>query len=314
MKSVFYSRFFILLPWILIVIIVIDIDTKRLSVRNTASFYLSRLGNVQQRQVVRTTRTSSSSTSSSGSNTTSPPVIYAITPTYNRAVQKAELTRLANTFRQVPQFHWVVVEDSNSHTELVSRFLARSGLRYTHLTVFTPRRFKRTGMPRATEQRNLALGWLRGHRAYKDKGVVFFADDDNTYSLELFEEMRSTRRVSVWPVGLVGGRRYERPLVKNGKVVGWYTGWKADRPFAIDMAGFAVNLQVILSNPRALFKRRGAKPGMQESDFLKQITKVEDLEPKAQNCTQVLVWHTRTEKVNLGNETKRQQDSIFIEV
>uniref|UniRef100_A0A8C2BA05 Galactosylgalactosylxylosylprotein 3-beta-glucuronosyltransferase n=1 Tax=Cyprinus carpio TaxID=7962 RepID=A0A8C2BA05_CYPCA len=314
MKSLFYTRFFILLPWILIVIIVIDIDTKRLSVRNTASFYLSRLGNAQQRQVVRTTRTSSSSSTSSRSNATSLPVIYAITPTYSRAVQKAELTRLANTFRQVPQFHWIVVEDSNSHTELVSRFLARSGLRYTHLNVFTPRRFKRTGMPRATEQRNLALGWLRGHLSFKDKGVVFFADDDNTYSLELFEEMRSTRRVSVWPVGLVGGRRYERPLVEKGKVVGWYTGWKADRPFAIDMAGFAVNLQVILSNPRALFKRRGAKPGMQESDFLKQITKVEDLEPKAKNCTQVLVWHTRTEKVNLGNEPKRQQDSVYIEV
>ncbi|XP_051506675.1 galactosylgalactosylxylosylprotein 3-beta-glucuronosyltransferase 2-like [Myxocyprinus asiaticus] len=311
MKSIFYSRFFILLPWILIVIIVIDIDTKRSSVRNTASFYFSRMGTVQQRQQdVRATRSSSGF----GSNGTSLPVIYAITPTYSRAVQKAELTRLANTFRQVPQFHWIVVEDSNSHTELVSRFLARSGLRCTHLNVFTPRRFKRTGMPRATEQRNAALGWLRGHRTSKDKGVVFFADDDNTYSLELFEEMRSTRRVSVWPVGLVGGRRYERPLVEKGKVVGWYTGWRADRPFAIDMAGFAVNLQVILSNPRALFKRRGAKPGMQESDFLKQITKVEELEPKAHNCTQVLVWHTRTEKVNLGNEPKRQRDSVFIEV
>ncbi|OBS57397.1 hypothetical protein A6R68_11479, partial [Neotoma lepida] len=51
--------------------------------------------------------------------------------------------------------------------------------------------------------------------------------------------MRTTRKVSVWPVGLVGGRRYERPLVKNGKVVGWYTGWREDRPFAIDMAGTA---------------------------------------------------------------------------
>lgn len=49
--------------------------------------------------------------------------------------------------------------------------------------------------------------------------------------------MRTTRKVSVWPVGLVGGRRYERPVVENGKVVGWYTGWRADRPFAIDMAG-----------------------------------------------------------------------------
>lgn len=51
--------------------------------------------------------------------------------------------------------------------------------------------------------------------------------------------------------------------------------------------GFAVNLQVILANPRAQFKRRGSQPGMQESDFLKQITKVTDLEPKANNCTRV---------------------------
>lgn len=29
---------------------------------------------------------------------------------------------------------------------------------------------------------------------------------------------------------------------------------------------------------------------------------------------QVLVWHTRTEKVNLGNEPKRYQDSVLIEV
>ncbi|KAK7901332.1 hypothetical protein WMY93_018101 [Mugilogobius chulae] len=51
--------------------------------------------------------------------------------------------------------------------------------------------------------------------------------------------------------------------------------------------GFAVNLQVILSNPRAQFKRRGSQPGMQESDFLRQITKVSELEPKANNCTRV---------------------------
>lgn len=48
-----------------------------------------------------------------------------------------------------------------------------------------------------------------------------------------------------------------------------------------------MNLQVILANPRAQFKRRGSQPGMQESDFLKQITKVTDLEPKANNCTRV---------------------------
>ncbi|MGH0173805.1 UNVERIFIED_CONTAM: hypothetical protein FKN15_010479 [Acipenser sinensis] len=306
MKSLFYSRFFILLPWVLIVIIMIDIDTKRSSSsRSPAHPYFSRLGNSQ-----RLDRTPHNG----NNNYSSLPTIYAITPTYSRAVQKAELTRLANTFRQVPRFHWIVVEDSNMRTELVSRFLARSGVPYTNLHVLTPRRYKRAGLPRATEQRNAGLGWLRQHRSARDSGVVFFADDDNTYSLELFEEMRSTRKVSVWPVGLVGGRRYERPLVDRGRVVGWYTGWRADRPFAIDMAGFSVNIQVILANPKAVFKRRGSQPGMQESDFLKQITKVEELEPKAQNCTKVLVWHTRTEKANLGNEPKHHQDSIHIEV
>uniref|UniRef100_A0A3B3U1Y2 Galactosylgalactosylxylosylprotein 3-beta-glucuronosyltransferase n=1 Tax=Poecilia latipinna TaxID=48699 RepID=A0A3B3U1Y2_9TELE len=126
--------------------------------------------------------------------------------------------------------------------------------------------------------------------------------------------MRSTRGVSVWPVGFVGGRTYERPLVSGGKVVGWYTGWRPDRPFATDMAGFSVNLQVILANPRALFKRRGSQPGMQESDFLKQITKVSELEPKANNCTRVLVWHTRTEKPHLANEPKLKKDTVDIEV
>ncbi|XP_017277125.1 galactosylgalactosylxylosylprotein 3-beta-glucuronosyltransferase 2 [Kryptolebias marmoratus] len=306
MKSVFFSRFFILLPWVLIVIIMIDIDSKR-TVRTPAAWRTGR--------ALRTARTGSSGGPAGGQqNQSALPIIYAVTPTYTRPVQKAELTRLAHAFRQVPRLHWIVVEDSATRTELVARFLARCGVPYTHLHVLTPRRFKRTGMPRATEQRNAALAWLRQHRGRRDAGVVFFADDDNTYSLELFDEMRSTRKVSVWPVGFVGGRTYERPLVSGGKVVGWYTGWRPDRPFATDMAGFAVNLQVILANPRAQFKRRGSQPGMQESDFLKQITKVSELEPKANNCTRVLVWHTRTEKPHLANEPKHRKDTVFIEV
>lgn len=58
--------------------------------------------------------------------------------------------------------------------------------------------------------------------------------------------------------------------------------------FNFSYKGFAVSLQVILSNPKAVFKRRGSQPGMQESDFLRQITTVEELEPKANNCTKVL--------------------------
>ncbi|XP_023654237.1 galactosylgalactosylxylosylprotein 3-beta-glucuronosyltransferase 2-like isoform X2 [Paramormyrops kingsleyae] len=263
MKSIFYSYFFTVLPWVLIVIIMIDLETRR-TVQRRTWLYRDHYYKAQN---------------------TALPVIYAITPTYTRTVQKAELTRLANTFRQVPNFHWIVVEDSYTITDLVSSFLSTSGVQHTHLHVSTLLRYKRPRQPRGTEQRNAALRSLRLLRSRNDSGVVFFADDDNTYSLELFEEMRSTRRVSVWPVGLTGGRLYERPLVEKGRVVGWYTGWEAGRLFPIDMAGFAINLQVLLENPQAVFKRQGSKPGMQETDFLKQITRMEDLEPKASNCT-----------------------------
>ncbi|XP_048209855.1 galactosylgalactosylxylosylprotein 3-beta-glucuronosyltransferase 2 [Perognathus longimembris pacificus] len=324
MKSVLFSRFFILLPWILIVIIMLDVDTRRPAPPLTPRPYFSPYAVGRGAARVPLLRRARPGRDADRRNESRPradpepplPTIYAITPTYSRPVQKAELTRLANTFRQVAQLHWILVEDAAARSELVSRFLARAGLPSTHLHVPTPRRYKRPGLPRATEQRNAGLAWLRQtHRQQRARpGVLFFADDDNTYSLELFQEMRTTQKVSVWPVGLVGGRRYERPLVENGKVVGWYTGWRADRPFAIDMAGFAVSLQVILSNPKAVFKRRGSQPGMQESDFLKQITTVEELEPKANNCTKVLVWHTRTEKVNLANEPKYLVDTVKIEV
>lgn len=43
--------------------------------------------------------------------------------------------------------------------------------------------------PRGVKQRNAALEWLRTHADPRKPAVVFFADDDNTYSLELFEEV-----------------------------------------------------------------------------------------------------------------------------
>jgi len=53
---------------------------------------------------------------------------------------------------------------------------------------------------------------------------VYFADDDNTYALDLFKEIRTTTRVSVFPVGLVGGVLVEKPKVVNGHVIGWEVG------------------------------------------------------------------------------------------
>lgn len=126
------------------------------------------------------------------------PTIHVVTPTYSRPVQKAELTRMANTLLHVPNLHWLVVEDAPRRTPLTARLLHDTGLNYTHLHVETPRNYKLRGdardprIPRGTMQRNLALRWLRETfpRNSTQPGVVYFADDDNTYSLELFEEVR----------------------------------------------------------------------------------------------------------------------------
>ncbi|KAM9499070.1 galactosylgalactosylxylosylprotein 3-beta-glucuronosyltransferase 1-like isoform 1-T2 [Salvelinus alpinus] len=253
------------------------------------------------------------------------PTLHVITPTYSRPVQKAELTRLANTFLHVPNLHWILVEDSQRRTPLVTRLLRETSLNYTHLNVETPRNYKLRGdtreprIPRGTMQRNLALRWLRetfsSNNRHSQPGIVYFADDDNTYSLELFEEMRSTRKVSVWPVAFVGGLRYESPQVNTlGKVYGWKTVFDPHRPFAIDMAGFAVNLRLILFKPQAYFKLRGVKGGYQESSLLRELVTLNDLEPKAANCTKVLVWHTRTEKPVLVNEGKKGFTDSNVEI
>lgn len=126
------------------------------------------------------------------------PTIYAITPTYTRPVQKAELVRQSQTFLHLTNFHWIVVEDSEEKTHLVANLLEYSGLSYTHLNIKTPKPYQMGEndpswlKPRGVEQRNVAIDWLMDntHKEEIPSGVVYFADDDNTYSLKLFEEVR----------------------------------------------------------------------------------------------------------------------------
>ncbi|XP_071081457.1 galactosylgalactosylxylosylprotein 3-beta-glucuronosyltransferase 1-like [Haliotis cracherodii] len=240
------------------------------------------------------------------------PVVYAITPTYARIEQKAELTRLSQTLLHLPNFHWILVEDAMNKTNLVMNLLRSSGLSYTHLYALTPadRKLKPTeshsSKPRGVSQRNAGLSWIRRYLdPDKHPGVVYFADDDNTYDLRIFAEMRMTKGVSVWPVGFTGGLKYAAPVVKNGKVTGWFTGWAPERPFAIDMAGFAINLKLFFQYPKAQFSNYNVKSGYQESSILLALnTTLDGLEPLADNCTKVLVWHTRTGQIQLLGESR----------
>lgn len=118
--------------------------------------------------------------------------------------------------------------------------------------------------------------------------------------------MRWTRGVSVWPVGLVGGLRFEGPQVQDGRVVGFHTAWEPNRPFPLDMAGFAVALPLLLAKPNAQFDA-AAPRGHLESSLLSHLVDRKDLEPRAANCTQVLVWHTRTEKPKMKQEEQLQR-------
>lgn len=54
--------------------------------------------------------------------------------------------------------------------------------------------------------------------------------------------MRYTKKVSVWPVGLVGDLLAEGPVCRNGRVVSWHVAWAPNRKFPVDMAGIIMYL------------------------------------------------------------------------
>ena len=72
------------------------------------------------------------------------------------------------------------------------------------------------------------------------------------------------------------------------KVVRFHTGWRPSRPFPMDMAGFAVSLKLILANPEACFDGE-APMGFLESSFLQGLVTMDELEPKADDCSKVRV-------------------------
>lgn len=71
--------------------------------------------------------------------------------------------------------------------------------------------------------------------------------------------------------------------------MGWKTVFDPNRPFAIDMAGFAISIKLILEKPQASFKLEGVKGGYQETSLLKDLVTMDGLEPKAANCTKVSI-------------------------
>ncbi|XP_052075966.1 galactosylgalactosylxylosylprotein 3-beta-glucuronosyltransferase 2-like [Mytilus californianus] len=144
------------------------------------------------------------------------PLIYVITATYNRLVQRADLTRLSNAFRLVKRLHWIVVEP-----------------------------------------------------------------DGQINDIQIFEELRYTKKLSAWPVAFSGRKKYETPIVENGKKL-------PNR--------YTINVKFLWKYHPRFTSMKDFHNGFEEIKFLEQCCTVDEIEPRADNCTKILVWHTKTEK------------------
>lgn len=119
-------------------------------------------------------------------------VVWVVTPTFYRPEQKPELTRIAQALLPANHFiHWIVVDDISQGSEESLKdlqiFLQRFPIN-TSLLKSIPRseHMKIVGRPRGVNGRRAAIAWLRKNA---QNGVVYFADDDNTYDSDIFRQV-----------------------------------------------------------------------------------------------------------------------------
>ncbi|XP_049525719.1 galactosylgalactosylxylosylprotein 3-beta-glucuronosyltransferase S isoform X3 [Dermacentor silvarum] len=220
------------------------------------------------------------------------PTVYVVTPTYRRPTQMPDLVRVAQALMLATGVFWVLVEDATRPTEAVSRLLRDCGVPYVHLLGPCPPPLRMRAKGRGVAPRRRALAWLQANATLP--GVLYFADDDNSYDHRLFDEIRWTQTVSVFPVGCIYLTGVSSPVVVDGRVVGFHDPATKGRRFAVDMAGFAVNLRLVVNNTHLSMPHR---EGLQETEFLESLNiSLADLEPLCENATKVLVWHTQSKK------------------
>ena len=223
--------------------------------------------------------------------------VYLITPTYTRREQIAELTRLGQTLKLAGNIHWILAEDAGHCSSMVSALLERLNISYSHLLSPQPAMYRAAKLrynPRGVSSRRAGLHWLL-NRTWQ--GVVYFGDDDNTYDTRLFQQISRTSRVSMFPVGFIGRQGVSSPIVKEGKVIGFSDDWFAGRQFPVDMAGFAINVQFLRKRNPSADTAMPYKAGYEEDLFLQSLNlTLEEIEPLAGDCSEVLVWHTKTLK------------------
>ena len=150
-----------------------NIDNQTMAIKNARE----KLNKIQLKQISPATTTTE--------QVLDIPYLFAITPTYRRQVQKSQLVRLKQTFLHVKNFHWIIVEDANKTSDLVTKLFQDTTMKYTILA--TTHAWNKSE-DKVWASRNAGLNYILG--LDKDtRGVVFFADDDYTYDLDIFEQV-----------------------------------------------------------------------------------------------------------------------------
>lgn len=229
--------------------------------------------------------------------------LIVITPTYNRALQAYFLNRLSHVLRLVPPpLLWIVVEMNTASYETAD-ILRKTGVMYRHLVCAEN---STDVKDRGVYQRNTALEHIQRHRL---DGVVYFADDDNVYSLDLFHSLRDISRFGTWPVAMLAQSKnkaiLEGPVCNGSQVIGWHTNDKSKklRRFHVDMSGFAFN-STILWDPKRWRRLTSVpirqldtvKEGFQETTFIEQVVEDESqMEGTPPGCSRIMNWHLHLE-------------------
>uniref|UniRef100_J3N1L1 Glycosyltransferases n=2 Tax=Oryza brachyantha TaxID=4533 RepID=J3N1L1_ORYBR len=168
------------------------------------------------------------------------------------------------------------------------------------------RRQERPIVDRRARQRNTALDHIEHHRLH---GIVYFADEDNVYSLDLFHHLGDIRSFGTWPVATLAPGKSKTilkgPVCDGNRVVGWHTrdGNKKRGRFHVDMSGFAFNSSMLWDA-----KNRGhqawnyirqldtANEGFQETTFIEQLVEDEThMEGVPPGCSKIMNFHLHLE-------------------
>ncbi|KAK8934848.1 putative beta-1,4-xylosyltransferase IRX9H [Platanthera zijinensis] len=244
-------------------------------------------------------------------------LLIIVTPSYNRALQFYYLHRLGQTLRLVrPPLLWIVVEMGSASDETAD-LLRRTGVMYRHLVC---QKNSLEVKDRGVHQRNTALEHIERHHL---DGIVYFADDDNIYSLQLFSHLRDIRRFGTWPVAMLAQCKsrttLEGPVCKGNQVVGWNTNEKSKRlrRFHVDMSGFAFNSTMIWDPkrwfpgaPNSARQLDTVKEGFQETTFIEQLVEDESqMEGLPNSCANIMNWHLHLEARHLGYPRRWQVSS-----